>query len=413
MISLEAYRAAIGIFYRTHLSHGLKKLTSIVEPFPNSNLCILWYLFDAKMQLILFFVISCMYFLRSLRAREISNPDQILGLMCSFESVLSCIIVVNNMSFLKHMFLLRSGDVESNPGPTYNISKVVQASCHQGHPKFGHSAGIQCASCSLVSICWARFKLPSLWRSSDLDTILEQGTKIFEQTGLDRSLSAPDLSRIISVGNVDFRVTYAASVPIEIKRHSPFLLQLFKLNSKNDGLLLFTDQMTMSLVWNTKFFFLFDSHSINKDGFLDPDQGTAVCLKFSSIRHVENYLNDRFLISRESLLGQLEFVSLELLDNSASEQSKHQMLLKMKKGTETFKKECRNKLMAQEMKRDAKQGTKEHTQELMARRINEKMKRDAKQGSEEHVQELMVRKMKRDAKQGTGGTHTGTNGSKN
>ena len=107
MISLEAYRAAIGIFYHTHLSHGRKKLTSIIEPFSNSNSCILWHILDVKFQLILFFVISCMFFLRSLRAREILNPDQISGLIpCSFESVLSCIIVVNIMSFLKRMFFI-------------------------------------------------------------------------------------------------------------------------------------------------------------------------------------------------------------------------------------------------------------------------------------------------------------------
>ena len=151
MISLEAYRAAIGIFYLTHLSHGGKKLTSVVEPFNNPTF--LGRIFNVKLivKLMLFFIILCMFFLRSLRAREILNLDQLSMLTwCSLEHVLTCIIVINNMSFLNRMLLLRSGDVESNPGPTFNISKVVQASFHQGHPKFGDSAGIQCASCSLV-----------------------------------------------------------------------------------------------------------------------------------------------------------------------------------------------------------------------------------------------------------------------
>ena len=85
----------------------------------------------------------------------------------------------------------------------------------------------------------------------------------------------------MTIGSVDFRVKYAASIPIEIQCDSPFLSPLFNLHyGKNDGLLLFIDQMTVSLVWNKTFFFLFDSHSINKDGFLDPELGTAVCLKF-------------------------------------------------------------------------------------------------------------------------------------
>ena len=54
------------------------------------------------------------------------------------------------------MKLMIAGDVESNPGPTYNIIKSVKDSFHQGSPMFGLTAGIQCACNALFAICWIR-----------------------------------------------------------------------------------------------------------------------------------------------------------------------------------------------------------------------------------------------------------------
>ena len=43
-----------------------------------------------------------------------------------------------------------AGDVDSNPGPTYNIIKLIKASFHQGNPMFGLTAGIRCACKCIV-----------------------------------------------------------------------------------------------------------------------------------------------------------------------------------------------------------------------------------------------------------------------
>ena len=65
----------------------------------------------------------------------------------------------SNISILIIMMkLMIAGDVESNPGPTYNIVKSVKASFHQGNPMFGLTAGIQCACNALFAICWSRIK---------------------------------------------------------------------------------------------------------------------------------------------------------------------------------------------------------------------------------------------------------------
>lgn len=49
---------------------------------------------------------------------------------------------------------LRSGDIETNPGPTCNIEKTVQGSFHQGNERFGNTAGAQCACNSSYALCW-------------------------------------------------------------------------------------------------------------------------------------------------------------------------------------------------------------------------------------------------------------------
>ena len=44
--------------------------------------------------------------------------------------------------FLITSFLLQSGDIETNPGPTFSIS-TVKGSFHQSNPKYGRIAGTQ------------------------------------------------------------------------------------------------------------------------------------------------------------------------------------------------------------------------------------------------------------------------------
>ena len=55
--------------------------------------------------------------------------------------------------------LLQDGDIETNPGPTYNIERVVQGSFHQrNRESFGETAGIQCACNFLYALCWVQIK---------------------------------------------------------------------------------------------------------------------------------------------------------------------------------------------------------------------------------------------------------------
>ena len=68
-----------------------------------------------------------------------------------------------------------------NPNP---IQKSVLGSFHQGHAKFGDTAGTQCACNALFAICFSVVKRTTLWKSWDLDYILEQGDELFKKVNI-------------------------------------------------------------------------------------------------------------------------------------------------------------------------------------------------------------------------------------
>ena len=72
-----------------------------------------------------------------------------------------------------------SGDLDSNPGPNYSIEKVIQGSFHQGNPRFGRTAGVQCACNYLFALCWSQVKTVSRWNKSDLNHVLTEGDLLY------------------------------------------------------------------------------------------------------------------------------------------------------------------------------------------------------------------------------------------
>ena len=78
------------------------------------------------------------------------------------------------MRLLTHAIIssmhLKGGDIETNPGPTYNLGKIVHRSFHQGNNQlFGEASGIQCACNALYALCWTQIKQIFHWVRRDLD----------------------------------------------------------------------------------------------------------------------------------------------------------------------------------------------------------------------------------------------------
>ena len=164
MISVEAYRACIGTFF--------------VKSKKNSK-------------------IDRNYYPGSFRTNEDTTH-----FLHTFGLAFVILILNLNLNFavLKLLKLLVDGDVESNPGPTtYNLLKVVQGSFHQGDPKFGQTAGIQCACNSLFSLCWSSIKRVTVWTTYDLDYVLESGDQLYKSLKINNMLSVDDLPRNVKV----------------------------------------------------------------------------------------------------------------------------------------------------------------------------------------------------------------------
>ena len=104
--------------------------------------------------------------------------------------------------FFLSIILLSSGDIETNPGPTFSI-KSVQGSYHQNNPKYGVTAGTQCMCNSLASVCYANVKQVRYWTTWDLDKILDFGNKTYSSLGYTKEyLSFDDLPSTFSMGDI-------------------------------------------------------------------------------------------------------------------------------------------------------------------------------------------------------------------
>ena len=184
-----------------------------------------------------------------------------------------------NMAFLK-LALLIAGDIGSNPGPTdYKIQKSILGSFHQGHSKFGVTAGIQCSCIALYAICFSIVKKVSVWKTFDLDYILENGDAKFKLLNIHRLPFLLELPNNI--------VSESQNIIIEL------LGTFYGILSQNDifafhkrvapadvgnGLIFMTDGYTFSIIWSKNSFFLFDSHSRDVNGCIVGEGGSVLLM---------------------------------------------------------------------------------------------------------------------------------------
>ena len=126
------------------------------------------------------------------------------------------VIIYLNLHFAVVNFLnLTLEDVKSNSGPSrfsfssdYSnsvgsnrwagfrnvaINKSIQACHHQVHLKYRESAGMQSTSNAYFSIAYSVIKKPSIWKSWNLDYILEQGDILFKCPGIGQPLTVDEL----------------------------------------------------------------------------------------------------------------------------------------------------------------------------------------------------------------------------
>ena len=182
-----------------------------------------------------------------------------------------------------------------------------------------YTAGIQCSCNALYAICFSMVKKVSVWKSYDLDYILEKGDKTFKLLGISRPLFMSELPHNIMIENnvieVDMLENYFGLLGKD---------NIFENNASvretGNGLIFMTGGFTISLIWSKKVF-LFDSHSRDRNGTFTSN-GNSMVLSFKSLIDVNYYIkmeySKHFSNFREKQY-ELQYVRVkELKDNTSA-----------------------------------------------------------------------------------------------
>ena len=271
MISLQAYRAAIGSFYFVagrHMSSCRK--TGNSHHFTGN--------YTVRLQIM-----------------KLIRPNLIL------------------VFFI--LVLLLSGDIEVNPGPPIS---AVRGSYHQADSRFGQSAGTQCMCNALFSLFFSVTRKVYYWTAWDLDYILNAGDALYNSVGLiGQALDVDRLPETVSFEN--FRIPVCKTHlqdGLITKNESENFLQVseyFNSNPSRSGLIFIIDGFTFAIIYSDRGVYVFDSHSRDENGFASPT-GASVLLKFRTLADIEEYIRHVYLENNNNPQSyfQIQYFDIEI-----------------------------------------------------------------------------------------------------
>ena len=180
----------------------------------------------------------------------------------SFVYVLTflCVFITFNMSFFKLTLLIKDGDIESNPGPpTYTILKSVLGSINQANIIFGETAGRQCVCNALYAIAGSTIRQITSWTTEDLDNILHKGDALYKSLGATGYLSLDEIPDLINISGTKLTVKkLGLHYGILSNFNSNSIVNIHKSEAnKGNGFLIVFNGVTVSLLWNKAYLFLF------------------------------------------------------------------------------------------------------------------------------------------------------------
>ena len=76
---------------------------------------------------------------------------------------------------------------------TLPLPNIQGSFVRQGHAKFGETAGIHCTCNALFSLCWSTIKRVSVWKTWDIDYILEKGDQLYKSLNVYTPLCIDEL----------------------------------------------------------------------------------------------------------------------------------------------------------------------------------------------------------------------------
>ena len=117
------------------------------------------------------------------------------------------------------------------------------------------------------------------------------------------------------------------------------------LNSLSDGFLLIINEKCVSVTWNKRSFFLFDSHSRNSKGKTGSEDAASL-IKFNSKKSIELFIIENFLNrSNENVQFVLQHISFSKENNNLAATNYLANKRQMRKNDPIAKaKECKRKI---------------------------------------------------------------------
>ena len=141
--------------------------------------------------------------------------------------------------------------------------KLIQGSFHQGNERFGSTAGKQCTWCALFSLTLSVVKNPGSWDKRDIDYIVESGDQNYKEFKCDDLLMFSDLPQENNIKDWFFSIKFLDDPKSKLVNCNSVAWTIFdkKIDPQADGFLMIIDEKCISVMWNKRNFFLFDSHS--------------------------------------------------------------------------------------------------------------------------------------------------------
>ena len=241
------------------------------------------------------------------------------------------------------------------------LVKVIQGSFHQGHKQFGETAGKQCTCCSLFSVVFSIVKNPGSWDTIDLDYVLKNGTEIYRGVNKDGFLMFSELPREINILESKFYIEFLENDYGLLHYYSVYgsLIDRKSL-SISDGFLLIVNKKCISVMWNKRAFFLYDSHSKNNQGKSSPD-GTATLIKFNSLKALENYIFQTYsMITEDGVEYELQYISVNKDNLKATPEAYYAYRERIRKSTPDAQEKSRKRNATSEAQEKARKRNATH-----------------------------------------------------
>ena len=114
------------------------------------------------------------------------------------------------------------------------------------------------------------------------------------------------MPRFVNVEEIFFEIEYLNNHTRLVNCDGRFMGEVLdEAVDTGSGLLIIINGYTFSVIWSKQDFYIFDSHSRSATGMKVPN-GTAVLLKFRSLKEVEKYI-DHLYLSFLQAVWQLSF----------------------------------------------------------------------------------------------------------